>query len=128
VPKRISRLALAAGLTLAIGPAGLAGAAPKASLDGAWSVLVITESGDCDRAYRYPVRIHGGTVSYQGEAGVTVSGHVDGSGKVNVSVQRGQQSAHGTGRLASDRGSGTWTGRSPRAQCSGRWEAERRDT
>src|SRR3954467_14369750 len=31
--------------------------APKPSFDGSWSVLIVTEKGKCDRAYRYPVKI-----------------------------------------------------------------------
>jgi hypothetical protein len=105
-------------------------AAPSAAgFDGLWSVLIITDSGECDRAYRYSLRVNKGTVSYQGDPGgidVDVSGRIDSGGRVNVSISRGQQSASGTGRLGNDRGAGTWHGRSPTAQCSGRWEAERR--
>ena len=31
--------------------------------DGLWSVSIVTEKGDCDRGYRYPVRISNGTLS-----------------------------------------------------------------
>jgi hypothetical protein len=105
-------------------------AAPSgAGFDGLWSVLVITDAGECDRAYRYSLRVTRGAVAYQGDPGgidVDVSGRIDEGGRVNVSISRGQQSANGTGRLANDRGAGTWRGKSPTAQCSGRWEAERR--
>jgi hypothetical protein len=97
--------------------------------DGLWSVLIITDSGECDRAYRYSLRVNKGAVSYQGDPGgidVDVSGRIDQGGRVNVSISRGQQKADGIGRLANGRGTGTWQGKSPTAQCSGRWEAERR--
>jgi hypothetical protein len=29
----------------------------QTSIDGPWSVLIITDAGDCDRAYRYGVTI-----------------------------------------------------------------------
>jgi hypothetical protein len=101
-------------------------AAAQSKFDGRWSVLIITDVGDCDRAYRYGVRMKGGRVIYQGETGVQVSGRVDRNGRVNVSVRRGDQQASGSGRLFGNRGVGTWRGRSPTAACSGRWEAERR--
>jgi hypothetical protein len=112
----------------AVGMTAVAHAA-VAKYDGLWSVLVVTESGECDRAYRYSLRINRGTLKYEGDPGgidVAVSGRVDDGGRVNVSVGRGQHSASGTGRLSTDHGAGTWRGKSPTAACSGRWEAERR--
>jgi hypothetical protein len=94
--------------------------------DGTWSVLVVTEQGTCDRAYRYSLRIVQGVVYYDGEAGITMNGGVDAGGRVTVSLSRGQQSAQGSGQLSGDNGTGTWIGRSPTTVCSGYWEAERR--
>ena len=54
--------------------------ATKQSFDGAWSVLIVTEKGTCDRAYRYPVRISNGSVGYAGEASFNVSGSVGANG------------------------------------------------
>jgi hypothetical protein len=121
------------GLVLA--PLMLAGAfmaAPQrpagaAAFDGSWSVVIITENGTCDRAYRYPVRVVNGELRYEGEAGIAISGRVDGSGKLNATISRGEQSASGTGRLSRTAGSGTWSGKSRTSACSGRWEAERRE-
>jgi hypothetical protein len=98
----------------------------EARFDGTWSVLVVTEAGTCDRAYRYSVQIVGGAVRYGGEAGVTLNGGVDGNGRVTVSLSFGQASAEGNGQLTGDAGKGTWSGRSSSSQCSGYWEAERR--
>ena len=107
----------------------LAGAGPahaQAAFDGSWSVLIITEAGACDRAYRYAVTISRGTVRYAGEAGIDLSGRVAANGAVTVTVRRGQQGATGRGRMSRTAGAGTWSGRAGGQQCSGRWEAERR--
>ncbi|NWG25641.1 MAG: hypothetical protein HXY30_14715 [Pseudorhodoplanes sp.] len=103
-------------------------AAPVNRYDGTWSVLIITESGTCDRAYRYALRIKNGVVYYDGEAGIDVSGRVSPSGQVQVSLKRGDQGASGSGRLSGTTGLGTWSGKSSTSQCSGQWQAERRST
>ena len=99
-------------------------AAGKASFDGAWSVLIVTEKGACDRAYRYPIKISNGAVGYAGTASFNVSGSVGDNGAVTVTVSRGSQSAKGTGRMSGADGAGTWTAGS--GECSGTWTAERR--
>ena len=99
-------------------------AAGKQNLDGNWSVLIVTEQGKCDRAYRYPVRISNGSVGYAGEASFNVSGNVGANGAVTVTVSRGSQSAKGTGQLSANGGSGRWTAGS--GECSGSWTVERR--
>jgi hypothetical protein len=96
----------------------------KPNFDGSWSVLIVTESGKCDRAYRYPVKIANGSVGYAGSASFTVSGKVGARGEVTVTVARGSQSANGTGKMSATDGSGTWTAGS--GDCSGTWTAERR--
>ena len=122
-PSRMTIVRLAsAAVFLLLG----SGAGSAASFDGHWSVVIITESGSCDPAYRYRLRIQNGVVHYDGEADVTVSGKVDPNGAVRVSVARGQQRADGAGRLGGDAGSGTWSGASTADRCRGRWEAERR--
>jgi hypothetical protein len=122
-PSRMTIVRLAsAAVFLLLG----AGAGSAASFDGNWSVVIVTESGSCDPAYRYRLRIRSGVVHYDGEADVNVSGRVDDHGAVRVSVSRGQQHAEGTGRLDSNGGSGTWSGTSTADRCRGRWEAERR--
>src|SRR2546423_9728938 len=99
-------------------------AAGKQNLDGNWSVLIVTEQGKCDRAYRYPVRISNGSVGYAGEALFNVSGNVGPNGAVTVTVSRGSQNAKGTGQLSTNGGSGPWTAGS--AECSGPSTPERR--
>ena len=98
--------------------------AAKATFDGSWSVLIVTQKGSCDRAYRYPVRISNGTVGYAGQASFDVSGQVGQNGAVTVRVSRGSQSANGSGILSATDGSGTWVAGS--GECSGTWTAERR--
>lgn len=115
-------LALAAAF-FAIAPTT---ARAQAGFDGLWTILIVTEAGECDRAYRYGVSIDHGRIVYDGTAGVELTGTVDQSGRVSATVQRGEQGATGTGRLSGARGRGTWRGRSSTSQCSGYWEAERR--
>jgi hypothetical protein len=102
-----------------------ASAQTQAAFNGAWSVLIITNRGACDRAYRYPVRISNGQVTYAGQSDFTASGRVAPSGAVRVSVSRGSTRANGSGRLAGRTGSGTWSGFGEGA-CSGVWRAEKR--
>jgi hypothetical protein len=97
-------------------------AAAKTNYDGTWSVLIVTEKGTCDRAYRYSVKIANGSVGYAGNADFTVSGKVQPTGALTVTVARGNQSATGSGKLSVTDGSGQWTG----GPCSGTWTAERR--
>ena len=93
--------------------------------DGAWSVLIVTDSGTCDRAYRYALRIADGRVSYD-DPSFNVYGSVNARGQVHVGVSAGGQSANGYGHLSGNYGEGSWSGRSSTSQCSGHWEAERR--
>ena len=94
--------------------------------DGLWSVLIVTEKGTCDRAYRYPIKISNGTVDYAGDHAFTVTGQVQPSGAVTVTVARGSQSASGSGRLSPTDGTGYW--KAATGECSGTWTAERRSS
>jgi len=111
-------------LTTSVAPVFAAPIASSKGFDGGWSVLIVTEKGTCDRAYRYPVKIENGAVGYAGSASFNVSGKVGANGAVVVTVSRGSQSATGTGRMSGTDGSGTWTTAS--GECSGIWTAERR--
>jgi hypothetical protein len=92
--------------------------------DGLWSVSIVTEKGDCDRGYRYPVRISNGTLANAGDTMFTITGKVAGTGAVTVTVSAAGRSATGSGRLAGNIGTGSWSGGS----CSGSWSAERRSS
>jgi len=118
----LTALTILAASAVPAAPAPIA--AGKANFDGIWSVLIVTEKGTCDRAYRYPVRIANGSVGYAGEASFNVSGRVGASGAVTVTVSRGSQSATGTGRMSSSDGTGRWA--TSGGECSGSWSAERR--
>ncbi len=97
-----------------------------AAHDGNWSVLVITERGDCDRAYRYPVSVTNGQIKYSGDASVNMAGTVAPDGAVHVSIRLGDKGASGSGQLTTNSGTGTWHGSGPNASCAGHWQAERR--
>jgi outer membrane protein assembly factor BamB len=112
--------AVALGASLPTAPA-----IARTPFDGTWSVLIVTDAGNCDRAYRYALRIQNGRVSYN-DSSFDISGRVDARGHVHVSVNYGQQHASGTGQLSADHGQGRWSGSSSTSQCSGHWEAERR--
>jgi len=100
--------------------------AGRTAYDGSWSVLIVTNSGPCDRGYRYGLSIRGGRVFYQGSLSVNVDGQVSGNGFVRVRVSAGSQGATGVGRLSRDYGEGSWKGDGSAGSCSGTWTAERR--
>src|SRR2546423_12313338 len=103
LPRRIrpaSALRALAMRAISVVPASPAPiSAAKPNFDGTWSVLIVTESGKCDRAYRYPVRIGKGSVGYAGSASFKVSGKVGAKREVTVTVARGSRSGNGTGRM-----------------------------
>jgi len=117
---------LAAGFVLAASALAPAPAFARTAFDGQWSVLIVTNNGPCDRAYRYGLAIQDGAVIYQGSAAVNVAGRVAKNGVVKVRVWAGQQGASGTGRLSRTDGQGTWRGTGSMGTCSGVWQAERR--
>jgi hypothetical protein len=112
---------VAASATLAASATSNA-AAPR--YDGMWSVSIVTEKGDCDRGYRYPIRISNGVLANGGSDPFTITGNVTPSGAIVVNVSAGTKNAIGSGRLAGDSGAGNWQGGS----CSGTWSAERRSS
>lgn len=93
--------------------------------DGLWSVSIVTVVGDCDRGYRYPLRIVGGHVGKADEdPAYAVAGAVGRGGAIGVTVSGGGQAAMGTGRLWRNQGRGVW--HTSNGRCSGQWTAERR--
>jgi hypothetical protein len=103
----------------------LAPAEAEPSYDGLWSVVIVTKAGQCDAAYRSPVRITNGNLGNAGSAPINISGKVAKNGAVVVTVAAGDKSAIAKGRLAGASGAGSWSGNGNGA-CSGVWEAERR--
>jgi len=115
---------LLAGLLAIAGPAAAKSVA--ADYDGRWSVLVVTDRGTCDHAYRYEVNIRNGRLHYLGKASVNLRGAVENDGAVKVSLRLGTKGASGKGHLSKKAGAGTWHGFGGSSKCSGHWEAERR--
>ena len=120
----LRRLVLATVLVLTTTVSGSAKTS-RTGFDGSWSVVIITDAGTCDRAYRYGIRIAGGRLHYDGGMGVALSGQVTPTGNVSVSLSQGAAVARGSGRLSRSAGSGRWQGASPNLRCSGHWQAER---
>ena len=116
---RVSILALVSVVSVATG------APARTPYDGAWTVLIVTESGNCDRAYRYGVEIVDGNVRYDGTI-VSFGGRVAANGALRVTVSSGNSRADGTGKLSRTVGRGVWRGSSGTQACTGYWEAERR--
>jgi hypothetical protein len=94
--------------------------------DGNWSVEVITEKGECDKAYRWPVIVQNGRARYGGQENFNVSGQIAANGAVSGVISRGQDRANVRGRLSGGWGSGSWTASGGSRNCSGRWNAEKR--
>lgn len=93
------------------------------SFDGPWSVTIVTQSGNCDAAYAFPMQVVGGRVIASG--GTAMQGRVSGGGAVNVSLTQGASNGRASGRLSSTSGSGRWSGTLAGSRCAGRWEATR---
>ena len=113
-------LPLAALCAAFLGAAFAATAVPN--YDGLWSVVVVTEKGTCDRAYRYPIRISNGTLINAGTSAMSIAGIVRDDGAITVTLSNGGNDATGSGRLSGTTGAGSWRG----GACAGTWEAERR--
>jgi hypothetical protein len=116
--------ALAAALVMT----GIASPADaQQQFNGQWSVEVVTEKGECDKAYRYPVAVQNGRVSYSGTAPFEINGRVAPTGAVQGSIvaPNNQGRADVRGQLDGKWGTGTWVARGA-MNCSGRWLAEKR--
>ncbi len=118
------RLALIAAIALGAATISSAALSQKANPhDGNWSVEVITQKGECDRAYRYPIIVQNGAIRYGGPEAFNASGGVSSNGAVRGTISRGEQRAQVTGRVAGTRGNGTWQ---TSTGCSGVWNADKR--
>jgi hypothetical protein len=126
ISERLRAPIVTLALALTSIPATVATADARTVYDGSWSVLIVTNEGSCDRAYRYGVQIADGMVIYDGGGIVTMQGKVSPSGSVRVTLQAGSQWANGSGRLTKTKGSGVWRGQGMSGTCAGVWEAERR--
>ena len=93
------------------------------SYDGAWTVTIYTQSGNCPSSLRYGVRVVRGRV-FGDDQSYQVNGTVAANGVTRVIVSEQGQSASGIGRLSGNAGAGRW--RTSTGQCAGQWTAERR--
>ena len=91
--------------------------------DGAWTVTIFTQSGNCPSSLRYGVRVVRGRV-FGDDQSYQVNGAVAPNGATRVTVSEQGQSASGTGRLSGSAGAGRW--RTSTGQCAGQWTAARR--
>jgi hypothetical protein len=128
VTQRTTKIIIKNGKRVSVPVVAPARPAPPVStaFDGDWSVVIMTQSGGCDRAYRYGVRIANGDVVYDGGGPVDLQGHVFSNGSVRVRVSGAGQEAEGQGRLSRTLGTGTWSGQGSLGSCAGTWQAERR--
>ena len=102
-------------------------AAPAAAnFDGQWSVVIITEAGNCDRAYRYPVKVMNGEMKYEGEAGITLTGRIDASGRCQRNGPARRTERHRFGPAVFCLRARDLDGQIRTTACNGRWEAEKR--
>ena len=90
--------------------------------DGLWSVVIVTKTGSCERAYRYPVRIANGILVNGRRRRDSIYGDVRDDGSITVILNDGRKEATASGRLSGAAGAGSWRAR----ECAGSWEAERR--
>jgi hypothetical protein len=98
---------------------------PSNAFDGLWSVSIVTQFGDCNRGFRYPLRIVDGYVTKADvDPSYAIAGAVARSGAIGVTVSGGGQTATGIGRLTRTSGRGIW--HTSNNQCTGNWTAERR--
>jgi hypothetical protein len=91
-------------------------------------MVAMTTSGHCGKI---PIGLgisHGRIYSTGGSFAlhrIQVAGRVSASGQVRMNAMAGPRVAHGTGRFARSRGSGTWAGTGPSGVCTGVWSAIR---
>lgn len=114
--------ALAVATTAASAPGVAKSNVAKSNFDGSWSVSIVTEKGECDRGYRYPIAINNGTLVNAGDTAFDISGKVANNGAITVRLAYGDKAAVGTGRMSPTYGTGSWSGGS----CAGTWTAERK--
>jgi hypothetical protein len=122
-PRVLNRSLLGIGaLALAVAVPASKPAEAVPSYDGLWSVVIVTKQGLCDASYRAALRIKNGHLANAGSGSFTITGKVEKSGAVTVTVSSGPNSATGTGRLHGKSGGGSWSG----GPCAGVWQAEKR--
>lgn len=122
---QMTRFSLFSAVALALASLTPPAAIAATPYDGYWSVVIVTQRGACEPAYRSGVTISNGIVS-GGDGMASVYGRVGRNGAVSVGVSSGAQNARGSGKLGRSSGGGSWVGVGSVGRCSGRWTAYRR--
>jgi hypothetical protein len=118
----MNRLLVSLFLAAPLIPVSTTGMA-QSQFDGRWTVTTIPEKGGCRRKHHYAVVVEKGVArNASGRTRANVTGGLEPSGRVRVSLQRRGTQVDVTGNLAGASGSGTWT-LAGRIDCSGRWTA-----
>jgi hypothetical protein len=121
--KRISCMSVMAMLA---SPGLMAGNAhAETAFDGAWSVQIMIDRGNCSPVTGLTVDIRDGAIQYSGDPAVSIQGQVVNGGAIRVRLAHGDHRANGSGRLSGSSGGGTWHGTGLASACVGRWSAER---
>jgi hypothetical protein len=119
----IGKIAFAATVSAAL-LLGNHAIAASSSYDGLWHVSIVTNKGECNSSYHYPIRIANGALSNADATGLAISGRVHDGGQVAVVVMSNKGRATGHGHLSGRSGAGRWHGE----KCSGSWTAQRGST
>ncbi len=117
--KPLAAVSLAVALAAAIPQAGLA----AQGFDGAWSVKITAESGECSTRMTLPIEVSRGRISYTGAFNARASGAVGANGRLNVSFAHSDDVVNARGSLKGSSGYGSW--KSPTQECGGTWTAKR---
>ena len=96
---------------------------PLSAFNGAWHLTFETRAGSCDPSYDFDVNIVNGSISHPNL--VKFHGRVSRSGAARAAVAVQDKYASGSGRLDPTHGSGSWSGYSGTAKCSGTWTARK---
>jgi hypothetical protein len=121
--KQIVTLATLLGAGFVLAGSASAGPASTKPYDGTWTVLISTQTGSCDPSYTYAVAIEDGRVQQASNSSATISGQISPDGTIGLGLRSGPATADASGRLKSNKGSGTWT--LPMLGCSGSWTARK---
>jgi len=114
---RIGKCASALALACLASTAAFAG--PDNKYDGAWSVSVVTEKGNCN-PQTWTVEVAGNRLQRVRELPVSASGSIDARGQARFQVA---SLVNANGVMQEKSGSGSWD--APSQSCSGRWRAAR---
>lgn len=121
----MNRLLVSLFLAAPLIPVSTTGMAQQ-QFDGRWSVHAIPEKGACRRAHYYKIVVNDGVPrnAVSRRTSDRVTGGLEPSGRVRVSLDRRGARVDVTGSLTGQSGSGQWI-IAGRIDCSGRWTASK---